>query len=118
MQCLKGIKSADFLLALTSFLVLFATGRLPQESAQWLCACRLIPIGKKQGGIRPIAVGEVLRRSVAKCLPAQAPESMSSYLTPEQLGVAVPNGGEAIVHKVRQWRCQAGPTDGIVQGDF
>jgi hypothetical protein len=33
-----------------------------------LCASSLIPLQKKDGGLRPIAVGDTIRRVVGKCL--------------------------------------------------
>ena len=46
----------------------FAWGRLPAESAAILAGARLIPIGTKGGGVRRIAVGEVIRRSAGRVL--------------------------------------------------
>lgn len=51
---------------------------------------------KKNGGHRPIAVGEVLRRLVSKCLASHTRQAAVSLLTPLQLGVGV----QAIVHAV------------------
>jgi len=38
------------------------------RAAPYLCAARLIPLKKKDGGVRPIAVGDTLRRLKAKWL--------------------------------------------------
>ena len=46
----------------------FAWGRLPPPVAAGLAAARLIPLGKKGGGVRPIAVGETIRRLAGKLL--------------------------------------------------
>ena len=46
----------------------FAWGRLQAEVNAILASARLIPIGKKDGGVRPIAVGELIRRLAGKCL--------------------------------------------------
>ena len=69
----------------------------PHTSVAPLLACR-----KKNGGHRPIAVGEVLRRLVSKCLAYVARSSAISLLTPLQLGVSVQGGCEAIVHATTQ----------------
>ena len=46
----------------------FAWGRFPQEHCSFLAGARLVPIGKKGDGVRPIAVGEVFRRLAGKLL--------------------------------------------------
>ena len=40
---------------------------LPPGLRETLCTATLIPIAKKGGGVRPIAVGDCLRRVVGKC---------------------------------------------------
>jgi len=47
-----------------------STGRLHPRAAPFLCAARLITLKKKDGGVRPIAVGDTLRRLTAKWLLA------------------------------------------------
>jgi len=49
-----------------------SSGRLHPRAAPYLCAARLIPLRKKDGGVRPIAVSDTLRRIVAKWLLASA----------------------------------------------
>ena len=41
-------------------------GKVPDQVAPFLCGARLHGAVKKDGGIRPIAVGEVLRRLTSK----------------------------------------------------
>jgi len=41
-----------------------ANGKLPQAMSEWLCASNLIAISKKDGGIRPIALGETLGKAL------------------------------------------------------
>ena len=58
--------------ALLEALVRFAKaatgGELHPAAVPYLCAARLVPLKKKDGGVRPIAVGECLRRVAAKWL--------------------------------------------------
>jgi len=49
-----------------------SSGRLQPREAPYLCAARLIPLRKKDGGVRQIAAGDTLRRLVAKWLLASA----------------------------------------------
>ena len=52
--------------------------------------------------IRPISVGEVLRRLTVKILLNYLTPSMRSYLTPIQLGVGVSTATELITHCVKE----------------
>ena len=84
--------------SLTHFINLLASGKLPPSILPHLCSAVLLAIRKKNGGLRPIAVGEVLRRLTSKCLVNVARQSALSTLTPLQLGVCVKGGCEAIIH--------------------
>jgi len=56
--------------ALLTLVTATSSGSLHPRAAPYLCATRLIPLRKKDGGVRPIAVGDTLRRLVAKWLLA------------------------------------------------
>ena len=58
------------------------------------------PARKKGCGLRPIAVGEILRRLTSKCISRGVQAEAFCVLTPLQVGVGVPVGCEAIVHAV------------------
>ena len=48
-------------------------------SVEAYTACRLIPLNKNPNGIRPIGIGEVLRRIIGKAIIAEIkPEIMKS----------------------------------------
>lgn len=59
--------------------------------------------GKKEGGIRPIAVGCTLRRLVSKMACRSEFSNTNSKLRPKQIGVATKGGCEAAVHSVRTY---------------
>ena len=62
-----------------------------------LCTSNLIPLKKKDGGIRPIAVGDTLRRLIGKVLLAHPDvKAEISTLQPRQCGVGVPYAAELI----------------------
>jgi hypothetical protein len=70
---------------------------LPLGARPILCAANLIPLRKKDGSVRPIAVGETLRRMVGKCLLATDPmKEQVRGLQPRQCGVAVPGATELV----------------------
>ena len=84
--------------SLLDFCWLMVAGQLPSAMAPFFCGATLLAAIKKDGSHRPIAVGEVLRRLVCKCLSFAVRRSASSTLSPLQVGVGVPNGCEAIIH--------------------
>ncbi|KAH0409586.1 hypothetical protein KCU90_g20718, partial [Aureobasidium melanogenum] len=67
--------------------------------SQLLTASRLVALDKEDGGVRPIAVGELIYRLVAKVLLRK--QFVTDQLAPFQLGVQSPGGVEPIVHLLR-----------------
>ena len=88
---------------LTAVVQLLARGGAPPEVAPYLVGASLMALPKENGGIRPIAVGEVLRRITGKCLCAAVREEARAFFPPAQLGVACPSGVDAAVHAARAW---------------
>ena len=92
---------ANFALrSLTSVVSFLCTGKSPPDVTPHLCGASLFACKKKDGGFRPIAVGEVLRRLTSKCISRAVHAEASSILSPLQVGVGIPNGCEAIIHAV------------------
>ena len=92
--------AAQITRALLEVVRLLCAGRAPVEVVPHLCGATLLPCQKKGGGLRPIAVGEVLRRLTSKCLSHAVQSEAYSTLTPLQVGVGVKGGCEANVHSV------------------
>ncbi len=86
---------------MTAFVGTAARGLLCKEHWNWLLDSSLTFL-RKSGPApapRPIRVGEVLRRVVAKRLAAAGREEISAlFARARQLGVACPAGAEALVH--------------------
>ena len=83
--------------AITQMAKKAAYGYLPLGLAPVLCASSLIPLNKKDEGIRPIAVGDTLRRTIGKILlnnPVIRKEVQS--LQPRQCGVGVSSACELV----------------------
>jgi hypothetical protein len=78
-------------------------GDIPDNILPFLYGASLIAFSKPSGGIRPIAIGNTLRRLTAKAAANALKEASRSKLFPHQLGVAVPGGAEAIVHSARSF---------------
>ena len=65
-----------------------------------LMASRLIPLDKGEGAVRPIGVGEVLRRILAKCVMNVVKEDVVHASGSLQLCAGQKSGSEAAVHVI------------------
>ena len=75
-------------------------------ASPWVCKAlgmsRLLAMEKPEnGGIRPIAIGEVLTRLIGRAIVVQIRDALQDILLPFQYGFAVPGGAEAVVHGIR-----------------
>ena len=97
-QCTASDQSQSALRVLTKLVNISCRGELPEFVSQALCSASLSALLKKKGGNRPIAVGEVLRRLMAKCLAKEANLEAKELFQSLQLGVGVKGGAEAIIY--------------------
>ena len=100
--CTPGT-AAGLLEQLAAVVNLLASGHACPEVAPVLAGAGLVAVPKPKGGVRPIAIGEILRRLTGKCLMSHVRASAQEHFFPAQLGVAVPAGTEVAVHTVRAW---------------
>ena len=81
------------------------SGKAPLSIARFIAGARLIAQKKIKEGcpydVRPIAVGEILRRLAGKCVCAVLKEKAADFFHPLQYGVACQAGAEKIMHRVR-----------------
>ena len=105
---------------LTAVVNLMVQGQVCADAAPVLAGAVLVAVPKPKGGVRPIAIGEVLPRLVGKCLMRSVREDAHHYLCPAQVGVGVPSGAEAAVHTTRAWMRRQASTSGkvLVKLDF
>jgi hypothetical protein len=104
-QHLRELVAAHWplLAAATELVRLWARGDLPADARPTFCGAALIGLQKPDGSLRPIAVGETLRRLTAKVLATRVSVEAASTLGRRgQLGVAVKGGAEAAVHLARR----------------
>ena len=85
---------------------LLISGKVPVQVARFLAGGNLVALEKNKPNcppdIRPIAVGEAIRRCLAgKCLCVITKEKAHDFLAPLQLGVACPAGAEKIIYGLR-----------------
>ena len=78
-----------------------ATTKVDPAHISAFTACRLIAIDK-QPGIRPVRVGEVLRRIVGKALAKVVKRDVANATAPIQSCGGVRGGAEAAVHALRK----------------
>jgi hypothetical protein len=86
--------------AITAFVNLYLYGNVRAFLAPFIASAPLATaLRKNNGGVRPIAVGEVWRCSVSKCANSLVSSTAASLMSPRQVGVRVQNGPEVIVHR-------------------
>jgi len=73
-------------------------GSAPAGIAAFLAGAPVTALAKPDSGIRPIAVGEILRRLVGKCASASVVPRLGKEFQPLQVGVGTRGGCEATIH--------------------
>ena len=67
-------------------------------SASLWTSSRLIPLSKKDGGVRPIAIGAVWYRFLGRVVATAVSTDLGKALLPLQYGIGVKGGAEAVAH--------------------
>ena len=113
-----GAEREDLRSALVRFANACLAGEVPVEVRPLFFGAGLVAFRKKDGGLRPIAVGLVLRRLVARAACAAVREEAVALLAPTQIGLGVRCGAEAAVHAARRFLDAATGPSGLVKLDF
>ena len=113
-----GGGSEALLRALVPFIELVLSGNTPISIRPFFFGANLIALQKKDGGIRPIAVGCTLWRLAAKVAGMKVVDQMATLLAPRQLGYGVRNGAEAAVHVARMYLSNPDPSIAFLKLDF
>lgn len=74
---------------------------IPERLRPFFFGARLTPIRKKDGGVRPIAIGTIFHKLVSSAIMSHLKEELMVFFPPVQFGVAIPGGAENVVHGVR-----------------
>ena len=87
---------------LTRWICFALSGKVDKRVAPWLSGAPLTALYKKAcGGVRPIAVGEILRRVISRvCCAAVKPRLPEIFLPYGQIGVGISGGLEAAIHSM------------------
>ena len=88
---------------LTDLVNVMLRGEVPQFAVPILYGVNESAIRKKDGGIRPIAVGSSLRRLSVKVGSRPIVQALGEELRPVQLGVSTSGGCEAAAHAARRY---------------
>ena len=100
LQCPLSRSRDLYLKRLTAYVNISLAGKLPASIATFITSAPVYPLIKNGGGVRPIAVGEVLRRLTSKLASSAVRHTAVEHLSPLQVGVGIKNGTEAIIHAV------------------
>ena len=107
-QHLKEALSSDagnyrerLLKQVTSLVNAILSNSLPQVIKPVILGANITALNKKNGGLRPIAVGDTFRRIACKCAMRQVESALATVLMPYQLGCGVRAGIDAAVHFMR-----------------
>jgi hypothetical protein len=79
------------------------SGKIISNFTPFIYGASLCALSKKDGGIRPIAIGSTFRRLASKLGCYYLSGEISNYLKPKQLGFGTRSGCEAAVHSVRSY---------------
>ena len=116
---LTGTSEDDPLLhTITELINLILSGEIPVPVRKTLFGATLLAIGKKDGGLRPIAVGFVWRRLAAKVACRHITDRCATLLSPHQLGMGIAGGAEAAVHAARIFLENRLPNQIMLKIDF
>ena len=95
---------------------LLVDGAVPRVATDMLGAASITPLAKASGGVRPLAVGEALRRVCARAVCMQCRDLFEEDLSPHQFAVGLAGGCEAIL-KCIDVRTQEDPDSVVIALD-
>ena len=78
-----------------------ATEHLDPAPLEPYISCRLIPLNKNPG-VRPIGVGEVIRRIIGKTIAWSLREEVQEVAGPLQVASGIKGGAEAAIHAMSE----------------
>ena len=103
MVCSKAYGNAT--LALREGITLLArrlcSEEIPYENIALLFSNRLVPLRKRDDGVRPVGVGETLRRIIGKTVAKAFKEDIQNSCGPLQTCTGIQSGIEAAIHAVK-----------------
>ncbi len=102
----KRPEAAGIIGSMNAFAKLYANGGLPAWYYKAISAVRLVALKKEEAvdsdDVRPIGVGNVLRRAIARTIVRSLRSKTEEYLAPVQLGCAVRDGAIKLAFHIRE----------------
>ena len=99
--------------AIATMTKILCTQYIDPSTIEPLIASRLIPLDKGEGAVRPIGVGEVIRRIIGKCVINIAKKDVVEASGSLQLCAGQKSGSEAAIHAMYTI-FEADETDGVL----
>ena len=96
----------EVLRQITALVGLLAQGLAHPCARELVCGGRLMALRKVTGDLRPIAIGETIRRLTSKALASLVVPRIREELSPIQVGIGTSCGAEAACRTVRQWKAR------------
>ena len=104
--------------SLQSFAATCVAGKVPTSISKFFFGATLWALRKKDGGLRQIAVGCVIRRIILKAACHAVREHASKILSPIQLGIKIANGATAAAHAARRFLSACKKDEGLLKQNF
>ncbi|GAV00559.1 hypothetical protein RvY_11387-1 [Ramazzottius varieornatus] len=104
--------------ALAALVGLMLDGKVPEDVCPALYGASLIALLKKTGRIRPIAVGNTLRRLAGKIVSKRVMEATGNLVRPQQLGYGTRGGAKTAVHSTRAFHSGQTGCQTLLKLDF
>ena len=77
---------------------LLAVGNVPEEIIEAIRLGRMTALSKRDGGVREIVVGDILRRLVARTIAKQIAKKVEETTAPFQYALTTKGGCECVAH--------------------
>ena len=97
----NGSAGLNFLKSLTKLINLIGDGKIPEPLRPFFFGAKLIALIKIDGGLRPIAIGNTLRRIASKCTGSKALSERQNFFGNVQVGCRTKRGAEIAAHSFR-----------------
>ena len=105
--------------SLTKLINTIIDGKVPDEIRPILFGAKLIALTKVDGGLRPIAVGNTIRRIASKCVGYNMAEQRAALFGETQVGCGTKRGAEIAAHLFRNLiESNSNKLDVILKLDF
>ena len=106
MGCPEAVE-IQLLETITKFTNMIVREETPDFASPLFFGATLSALAKKDGVVRPIAVGNIVRRLAAKAALKPLLSGLGRHLRPTQLGFGTPGGSKAAVHSARTYISKA-----------